>query len=388
MRLHNKSLVGHSQCASILDEVNGNLSPQRYGRRRVIGVVVAVLAVVGAGVAVVVTRGRLDAGRERAATTTLPLSTVAVTRMDLSDTTSFDGSLAYTSPITLKGTGTGTITKLAEVGTVAQRGFPLYSVNDKPVPVFFGDTPLFRPVGRVGMSGSDVAMVASNLAALGLIQPSSTSDHGKVVWTTAMRAALGNFQAWVGLPVTRTLAVGDVIVLGAPLRVDTVVARTGDAVSTDLLTLTSQHKSITMLIDPAAARGITVGVAAAVTLGDGTIIPATFTSLSSATVPPPSDRTTGPSDADQKVTVTVEPDDDSTVTDVVDSPVRVSVTTRTRSNVLTVPVDALLGLREGGYALQTTDGTLVAVTLGMIAGDRVEISGPDVRDGLSVVTAA
>jgi citrate lyase gamma subunit len=187
--------------------------------------------------------------------------------------------------------------------------------------------------------------------------------------------------------VTRTLAVGDVVVLAAPLRVDTVLARTGDPVTTDLLTMTSEHKSVTMRIDPADSRGLSVGVAATLTLGDGTTAPATVRSISSATVLPPAGSATAGDNSDAKITVTVDPDDDTTVADVVDSPVHVAVTTQSRTQVLTVPVDALLGLREGGYALQTSGDTLIPVTLGMISGDRVEVSGPDLHAGLSVVTA-
>jgi hypothetical protein len=379
-------LASRLQSTSIVDEVNESPFPRRHGRRRVIGIVV-VLAMAATGIGVGVSHGWLDAGHEQAASPALPLSTVAVTRMDLADTTSFDGSLAYGSPFTLKGAGTGTITKLPSVGTVAQRGVALYSVNDKPVPVFFGDTPLFRPVNAIGMEGSDVAMVAANLAALGLIPPVSGSDPTKVVWTTAMRKALGSLQAWIGLPVTRTLAVGDVVVLAEPLRVDTVVAHTGDPVGADLLTLTSERKSVILHVDPADARGLRVGVAVTLTAGDGTTVPATVISITSATVLLPTDGATAQDSSDPTITVTVDPDDDTTLANVVDSPVRVSVTTQSRTQVLTVPVDALLGLREGGYALQTTDGRLVPVTLGMISGGRVEISGSDLAAGMVVVTA-
>lgn len=369
-----------------MNEVSEHLPPRRRRRRNVVGIIVAAIAIVAVGVTVVLAHGPLDSRRDQTAPTTVPLSTVAVTRMDLADTTSFDGSLAYGSPLILKGAGTGTVTKLPAVGTIARRGVALYSVNDKPVLVLFGDTPLFRPIGTVGMAGSDVAMVASNLAALGLIPPVTESDPAKVTWTNSMRKALGNLQAWLGLAVTRTLAVGDVVVLAGPLRVDSVLAHTGDPVGTDLLTLTSEHRSVTLQIDPADARPFTVGVAVTVTLGNGTTVPAQVTSITSATVLLPAGGATVQHDSNPKTTVTIDPDDDTALT-TAESPVRVSVTTRKRSQVLTVPVDALLGLREGGYALQTTDGRLIPVTLGMISGDRVEISGSDLTAGLTVVTA-
>ena len=49
-----------------------------------------------------------------------------------------------------------------------------------------------------------------------------------------------------------------------------------------------------------------------------------------------------------------------------------------------VPVSALVALAEGGYGLEIVDGTqtrYVAVTLGMFAQGRVEVSGPDIAEG-------
>ena len=70
------------------------------------------------------------------------------------------------------------------------------------------------------------------------------------------------------------------------------------------------------------------------------------------------------------------------------APVQVHFTTTTRHNVLAVPVTALVALHEGGYALQRTDGTLVAVTTGLFAGGQVEVSGNGVTAGMRVETAS
>jgi hypothetical protein len=59
--------------------------------------------------------------------------------------------------------------------------------------------------------------------------------------------------------------------------------------------------------------------------------------------------------------------------------------------VLTVPVDALLALREGGYAIEmvAADGTtyLTAVEVGLFDDDGVEVSG-DFSAGDTVVVPA
>jgi len=59
-----------------------------------------------------------------------------------------------------------------------------------------------------------------------------------------------------------------------------------------------------------------------------------------------------------------------------------------RKGVLAVPEQALLALREGGYAVQTAAGQLVAVKTGLFAGGLLEISGGGIGEGLQVVTTS
>ena len=70
------------------------------------------------------------------------------------------------------------------------------------------------------------------------------------------------------------------------------------------------------------------------------------------------------------------------------APVTVSVTRETRENVLTVPVDALLALAEGGYGVElvTGDGAsrLVGVETGLFADGRVEVTG-EIAEGDEVL---
>jgi hypothetical protein len=66
--------------------------------------------------------------------------------------------------------------------------------------------------------------------------------------------------------------------------------------------------------------------------------------------------------------------------------VQVRFTTLSRTGVLAVPVGALIALREGGYAVQRPDGSLIAATTGLFAGGMVQVSGPGLADGTTVVT--
>ena len=66
------------------------------------------------------------------------------------------------------------------------------------------------------------------------------------------------------------------------------------------------------------------------------------------------------------------------------APVQVRFTSETRKGVLTVPVGALMALREGGYAVQLPGGRLVAVRTGMFSKGLVEVSGTGIDAGTKV----
>ena len=76
-----------------------------------------------------------------------------------------------------------------------------------------------------------------------------------------------------------------------------------------------------------------------------------------------------------------------------EAPVTVSITTASVANALVVPIDALLALAGGGYALEVSEGAvhhLEAVTLGLFddADGLVQVSGQSVSAGQRVVVPA
>ncbi len=318
-----------------------------------------------AGAFVVIDHGRGTAATAAAAP---PVVTVAVRKTDLSNTQSFTGSLGFGTPLPLKGTGAGVVTKLPAVGDIAARGKPLYSVDGRGVPVFFGDTPLFRKLDNPDLTGPDVKVVTANLAALGF--------KGKLT------EALKKWQKKAGLEETGTLDVGQVVVLPGPARVNSVTAQLGDPAASPLLTMTPTAKVITAAVDAADVGAVKTGAVVSVVRPDGKEIPAKVTSVST-----PADGAGGQGGA-PKVTITLTPDDGAAVADLESASVQVKVTTETHAGVLAVPVGALLALRESGYAVQLPNGTLKAVKTGMFARDLVEISGVGVVEGLQVVTTS
>lgn len=74
-------------------------------------------------------------------------------------------------------------------------------------------------------------------------------------------------------------------------------------------------------------------------------------------------------------------------------PVSVRFVSEAHKGVLAVPVEAVVALRgeNGGYGLQVVRGTtsrMIRVETGMTADGQIEVSGPEVREGLKVGAAA
>ncbi len=73
------------------------------------------------------------------------------------------------------------------------------------------------------------------------------------------------------------------------------------------------------------------------------------------------------------------------------APVDVHVERNRAEEVLVVPVNALLALAEGGYAVEVDEGGtrhLVAVEVGLFAEGMVEVTGAQLAEGTAVVVPA
>ncbi len=71
-----------------------------------------------------------------------------------------------------------------------------------------------------------------------------------------------------------------------------------------------------------------------------------------------------------------------------EAPVSVELVKSIRRDVLAVPATALTATAGGGYAIEVLEGTRrvqLAVTPGMFANGYVQVEGPDVREGLTVI---
>lgn len=202
--------------------------------------------------------------------------------------------------------------------------------------------------------------------------------------TSGVIAALKRWQSRTGAAATGELGPGDAIVLSGAVRVGGLLAEPGDATGGDLLSVTSTVRQVTVPLEADATGSVRRGNKVTVTLPDNSTVRGHVTALSSDA------QSADNAGGEPQLTVTVgldDPDAES-VRDADAGSVRVGFTSAAKKDVLVVPVGALLALSEGGYALQRPGGRLLPVETGLFAKGRVEVSGPEISEGLRVVTAS
>jgi hypothetical protein len=118
---------------------------------------------------------------------------------------------------------------------------------------------------------------------------------------------------------------------------------------------------------------------------DGRTVPGTIRSIGTVATIAGGDGERGGGEPSVEVLVTIA--DQAALKNLDAAPVQLALVVARRENVLTVPVGALVALAEGGYGVQIVDGgstRYVAVEVGMFAGGRVEVSGADIAEGMTV----
>jgi peptidoglycan hydrolase-like protein with peptidoglycan-binding domain len=308
-----------------------------------------------------------------------------VATMNLAERRSVTGKLGYGAEHTLSGRKPGTITALPAQGAVLERGQSVYQVDAKPVPLFYAEIPLYRDLAAGMTDGPDVRAVEENLKALGF----SGFGTPDTRFTTATANAIKRWQKSLGLEQTGVLGMGDVVVTRGPVRVATVTAELGGQGNGALLAYTSTDRAVTVELTASQKNLAKPGDKVALTIA-GRPAQGTIAALAPVADDGNSDPR-GNQSQEQKFTVTITLDDPAAAGDLDAGSVDVRFTTGTREQVLAVPVGALLALAEGGYAVEVVEDTghrLVAVTPGLFADGQVEVSGPELRAGMRVVTTS
>lgn len=305
-----------------------------------------------------------------------PLATAVVSRGDLVDTEKVDGKLTYGDVRDVWAGASGVVTWAPEAGATVQRGETLLSVAGRPVTLMYGGRPMYRTL-REGVSGKDVRQLEENLRALGY---GGITVDGE--FTGATGAAVEEWQDDRGLEETGRVDAGQVVFLGGAVRVREVKAPEGKRVAQGqpALTVAGTRRVVHVDLDADKQDLAKKGARVSVELPGGATVKGTISEVGGVA------QTTG-SGQDQKTTVGVDISVGNAKTGRLDeAPVSVELESERRKGVLSVPVEALLALREGGFGVEVVDGSrrLLPVEVGAFGGGRVEVAGGGLREGMKV----
>src|ERR1700722_10675756 len=283
-----------------------------------------------------------------------------------------------------------TFTMLPAVGRVVSRGQSLYAIGGQPVMLLYGSVIPSRAFVGGLPAGPEVAELNANLDALGYAS-GLTGD----AFTAATATAIQAFQAAHGLAVTGGLALGSVVFERGPALVTNVTATVGANVAPGpVLGVSSTVPQVTIQLSAAQQSSVKVGDPVTINLPNERSTEGVVSAVGAVAKAPSKGGEGGGGEGGEEggptIEVDVTPNDPGAIGHLDEAPVTVEITTASVANALTVPVDALLALAGGGYALEVVQGKthrLEAVSLGLFddAEGLVQVSGREVAAGQRVV---
>jgi hypothetical protein len=246
----------------------------------------------------------------------------------------------------------------------------LYRVNNgTPVLLLYGSVPDWRTLDE-GLTGADVSQLNHDLVELGYASsPGIRGDYFSAA--TAEGVQRLESAAGVSSP-SGSLPLGSVVFEPDALLISAVPGSLGGPAGGQVLTATSDQHVVTIPVGTSQETGVAVGDPVTVTLPNSASTAGKISSVGTVA--------TGTS-ANATIQVTVALTDPSAAGTLDQAPVTVYVTVATASNVLVVPVDALVAQSSGGYSVEVTgpgnSRRLVPVTVGIFddsSGD-VQVTG-------------
>lgn len=233
-------------------------------------------------------------------------------------------------------------------------------------------------IGSAPIEGPDVLQLQQALVRLG--HPAPTTG----VLDEATTAAIAAWQTAIGATPDGVVGLGEVVFLAAPVRVTEASLGIGKPVNNGSNVLTTSAASSVVLVDLDAGDQdlLVVGQVVQVELPGGALVDATVDDVDRIA------RRTANGDVVFEVRILLS--DPAAGLDLDQAPVDVLVVTDRRTDVLAVPVTALLALAEGGYAVEVdagdgstrlvgvepglyADGWVEVTTTGLVAGDMVVV---------------
>jgi hypothetical protein len=346
---------------------------RRHGRFP--SLAVAIVAIVVAGVLLAWRAGAFSRASSPGGGPGVPApATQQVVRTDLVSQAPVDGTLGYAGSYTVAGQGAGALTWLPAAGQVIGQGHVLYETDlTDPVVLLYGSVPDWRTLAE-GVTGADVTQLNRDLVALGY---ASSADIGSLGWDyyswgTAAGAERLESAAGVSDP-SGSLPLGSVVFEPTAVRVTSQLGRLGGPASGPVLSGTSDQHVVSIALSTAQEPEVAAGDAVSVTLPDGLSTQGTISSVGTVA---------SGSAGSATIPVTVTLTHPSAAGSLDQAPVTVEITTGSASDVLAVPVGALVAQSSGGYAVEVTGAgntrRLVPVTAGLFddASGMVQVTGP------------
>ena len=313
-------------------------------------------------------------------------ATATVTKGDLVGETTVQGTLHYADSFTLKSAFEGVVTALPTPGTTLTQGSHVSTVAGKNTYQRLGSTAAGGACEGGLSDGEDVTQLEASLSELGYFEATPNAHFD---WNTI--AAIKKWQKALTLPQSGSLPLGTVLFAPEDLRIGALKARVGDnaTMETELFTASSSRQVISANLKLSDQALGVVGNSVTVRLpGSATTTTGTITS-----VEPPREKASeeGSKETTKEriIPITVTPDDTSALEGLQEASVSLGLTSQTRTGVLSVPLGALVALSSDQFGVEVVDekGEIrrVPVTVGLFAGDRVEVSGDEIAEGQRVV---
>ena len=313
-------------------------------------------------------------------------ATATVTKGDLVGETTVQGTLHYADSYTLKSAFEGVVTALPTPGTSLTQGSHVYTVAGNNTYLLHGSIPAWRAFEEGMSDGEDVTQLETALSELGYFEATPNAHFD---WNTI--AAIKKWQKALTLPQSGSLPLGTVLFAPEDLRIGALKARVGDnaTMETELFAASSSRQVISANLKLSDQALGVVGNSVTVRLpGSAATTTGTITS-----VEPPREKASeeGSKETTKEriIPITVTPDDTSALDGLQEASVSLGLTSETRAGVLSVPLGALVALSTDQFGVEVVDekGEIrrVPVTVGLFAGDRVEVSGDEIAEGQRVV---
>ncbi|MGF1597252.1 MAG: peptidoglycan-binding protein [Acidimicrobiales bacterium] len=309
------------------------------------------------------TGGGVDRASETPPDRAVPRSTADVTVATLRSSQRFAGDLDFGVSRDVTASRDGTVTWVPAPGSLLGSGEVLWRIDEQPTIYLVGDLPLYRDLVRGIDRGPDIEQLETLLANHGFGPEGWVADD-RFDWATTN--AVRDFEKRFGLTVDGRLTSSEIVIGTGPLRVAS-TGRIGDRVTggSTVLTVTGTAAEVTALVSSRQYAWLQDKTEVTVGLPDGSTSVARYVGATAT-----ADDT---GDLQYRVTYAVEGLDSEP------QPVEVVVEETVAADALTVPVDALVALVEGGYAVEKVDGETTALLAVEVIGFDdavVAVTGP------------